>query len=501
MPILTKTATSAKTSPTTLPRAADHPVLQPGETCWRIARADRMAVIVDAADYFEVLHAALQQAQHSIIMIGWEFDTRISLRPDQPHGAVPTKLGRFFNWLIGQNPDLHIHLLEWDLGMINALGRGTTPLRVVDWLAGDRIHLKLDHAHPSGAAHHQKIVVIDDALAFCGGIDMTTDRWDRRDHRDDDPLRKRPTTGRHYGPWHDATVAVDGEAARALGIVARDRWRQATGEELAPPPAVPPLWPEDLAPTFTAVDVAISRTAPEYDGRPPVHEIEKLYLAIIAAARDSVYIESQYFASRKIAEAIAARLGEADGPEFVIVNPLAADGWLEEEVMGSSRARLLDLVGKADIHDRFRLYTPVAAGGTPIYVHAKIVAMDDRLLRVGSSNLNNRSLGMDTECDLTIEADPASAKDKDLRARITDLRNDLLAEHLGGEITEVAQAIKAAGGSLIAAIEALRGEGRTLEPFTPPDLNGIEKTVMAENDLLDPERPARRWRPFRLLRR
>jgi phospholipase D1/2 len=370
-------------------------------------------------------------------------------------------------------------------------------LRIVDWLAASRINLKLDHAHPAGTAHHQKIVVIDDVLAFCGGIDATADRWDTRDHADSSELRRRPTTGRHYGPWHDATVAVDGDAARALGQLARERWKRATGKDMPRPPPCPTKWPEDLPVTLHDVDVAISRTAPAYGGRDAVHEIEALYLAIIAATRRSLYIESQYFASRKLAEAIADRLREPDGPEIVVVNPESADGWLEEEVMGSSRARLLDMIRKADRHERFRMYTPVAEGGTPIYVHAKIVVMDDRLLRVGSSNLNNRSLGSDTECDLSVEARPDAPEDADLRRRITRLRNDLLAEHLDVAVADVEAALASDSATLIGAIESLRGEGRTLAPFEPPDLNGIEDNVLGESDLLDPERPAHRWRPFR----
>jgi phospholipase D1/2 len=468
-------------------------VLRLGDTCWRIERADRLAVIVDAAPYFAALREAVQQARHSVIMIGWEFDTRISLDPRRADGPVPHRLGRFLSWAVRQNPHLRIYLLEWDTGMVRALGRGTTPLRIADWIGGRRIRLKLDHAHPSGAAHHQKIVVVDDAIAFCGGIDATADRWDTREHRDDHPLRRRPTTRRRYGPWHDATVALDGAAARALGDLARTRWKRATGEDLSLPPRVPPRWPKDLVPTFEGVDVAISRTAPEYGGRDPVHEIEALYLAIIAATRRSLYIESQYFASRKIAEAIAARLREPGGPEIVVVNPEEADGWLEEEVMGSSRARLLRMIGDADRDGRFRMYTPVAQAGTPIYVHAKVVVMDDRLLRVGSSNLNNRSLGLDTECDLSVEA---RSGDADLRRRIAGLRDDLLAEHLGVEARTVAAAIRAADGSLIRAIESLRGAGRSLVPFRPPDLNAVEDKVLGESDLLDPERPAHRWRPL-----
>ncbi|MGR3824003.1 MAG: phospholipase D-like domain-containing protein [Salipiger marinus] len=476
-------------------------VLRPGETCWRFAQADRLAVIVDAEPYFAALHTALQQARHSVIMIGWEFDTRISLLPDADGERVPTRLGSFLNWTVRQTPDLNIYMLEWDMGMVQALGRGTTMFRIAHWIAGRRINLKLDHAHPVGATHHQKIVVIDDRLAFCGGIDTTTGRWDTRDHLDAHPLRKAPTTGKPYDPWHDATMAVEGEAARALGDLARERWKRATGDDLEPPPPdLPSCWPDGLPATFEDVRIAISRTAPAYDGRPAVHEIEALYLAVIAAAERCVYIESQYFASRRIAEAMAARLREPEGPEFVIVNPETSDGWLEEEVMGSSRARLLDMIRKADAHGRFRLYTPVAQEGTPIYVHAKIVVMDDRLLRVGSSNLNNRSMGMDTECDMSVEARAKAPEDAGLRSRITRLRNDLLAEHLDVTAEEVAAALEREGG-LIAAVEALRGAGRTLVPFTPPELTQVEEEVLSENELLDPERPARGTSPRDLLSR
>lgn len=470
------------------------PILRRGETCWRIEHADRLSVIVDAADYFSVLRSAIQNARHSVIMIGWEFDTRVSLDPRADVGDVPRRLGKFLNWVVRNRPDLAVYLLEWDVGLIQTLGRGSTPLRIVDWISSRQISLKLDHAHPSGAAHHQKVVVIDDVLAFCGGIDATAERWDTRAHPDESPLRRRPTTGRSYGPWHDAAIAVDGDVARALGELARDRWRRATGETLDPPQSREPFWPEGLEPSLSQVDVAISRTAPAFDGRDAVREIEALYLSIIAATRRTLYIESQYFAARKIAEAIADRLRDPDGPEIVVVNPESADGWLEEEVMGSSRARLLKMVRNADRHDRFRLYTPVALKGTPIYVHAKIVVSDDRLLRIGSSNLSNRSLSFDTECDLSIEAVSGDPNEREMRQRIATLRNDLVAEHLDVSCAVFGDRLEEADGSLIRTIERLRGSGRTLVPFEPPDLNAVEDTVLAENDLLDPERPADRWR-------
>lgn len=472
------------------------PLLHPGETCWRIARADRLAVIIDAADYFATVHAAMQNARHSVLLIGWDFDTRIKLHRSDIKSDVPDTLGKFLKWTVKQRPDLRIYVLQWNLGSLKAFGRGTTPLAIFDWMTDDRINLELDGAHPAGSAHHQKIIVIDDALAFCGGIDMTADRWDTRAHLDDNPERVRPFTKRRYGPWHDVSTVVDGNAAKALGELARARWKCATGEELSPPPPLESVWPKGLHASLRHVDVAISRTAPAYDGQKGVHEIEALYLRAIKAAKRTIYIESQYFASRKIAEAMADRLRDVDGPEIVVINPQTADGWLEEEVMGSSRALLLDLIHKADRHDRFRIYTPVTAGRQPIYVHAKVMVIDDRLLKVGSSNLNNRSLGFDTECDLSVEACSGPAR-LNLRRWILGLRNDLVAEHLGIENAVLEDRIECAGGSLIGAIEDLRSDGRSLVPFVPPKLNTAEERLLAENQMLDPERPANRWKGLR----
>jgi phospholipase D1/2 len=462
------------------------PMLQEGHNCWRIAPADRFALVVDAAVYFKAVKDAFLKARHSIYLIGWDFDTRIKFEPEGSTLDGPNQLGPFLRWLVKQRPDLNVYMLKWDLGAVFALGRGTTPFALLGWTTSSRLHFKLDRMHPPRAAHHQKIVVVDDVFAFCGGIDMTTDRWDTRAHLDDDPRRKRPG-GSSYGPWHDATAAVDDGAARALGELARDRWQRATGKALEPPPRCDPIWPDDIEPTFTDIDVAIARTIPEYGEAEQVREIERLALDAIRAARRTIYCESQYFASRCVAEALAERMAEHDPPEVVIINPRSADGFLEAEVMDSSRARMFDVVRDADRMHRFRIYTPVTEKGRPIYVHAKVLIVDDRLLRIGSSNLNNRSMGFDTESDLAIEAPEG---DERLGRQIADVADDLLGEHLGVAPAQVRRARTEAGGSLIGAIEALRGSGRTLEPFEPDPINGVEAQI-ADGDFLDPEQPPR----------
>jgi phospholipase D1/2 len=280
---------------------------------------------------------------------------------------------------------------------------------------------------------------------------------------------------------------VDGEVARALGELARERWRRASGKALEPPPPRPPIWPNGIVPTFTDIDVAIARTQPEYDGEEEVREIEAFYLDAIASAKTTIYCESQYFASRRIASAMAERLQERDGPEIVIVNPESADGFLEAVTMDTARARLLGLIDQADRYGRFRIFTPVTKNRQPIYVHAKILIVDDRLLRVGSSNINNRSMGFDTECDLIVEAAPDREDWANLRATISTVRDDLLAEHLGTQAARVSERV-AQERSLVRAIDTMLTNGKSLVPYEPDEPALIEE-ALAENDLLDPERP------------
>jgi phosphatidylserine/phosphatidylglycerophosphate/cardiolipin synthase-like enzyme len=466
-------------------------VPQPGRTCWRIEQASEASVIIDADAYFRHARAAMMKAEKRIMLIGWDFDSRITLlREDEAAGDAPIIIGDFINWLVERAPDLEIYLLRWDIGALKSMVRPSNLATTLRWMAHPRIHVKLDGHHPTGASHHQKIVVIDDCFAFCGGIDMTADRWDTRHHRDDDPGRKHPD-GAPYGPWHDATTALKGPVAAALGDHGRARWQGAGGAELASIACVTDCWPDGLAVQYRDVAVAISRSAPPMDDQEELVEIEELYVEQIMAAQRCIYAESQYFASRRIAEAIAARLGEADGPEIVLVNPEQADGWLEQQAMDTARARLFEALKAKDAHGRLRLYHPFTTRGAPIYVHAKILIVDDRLIRVGSSNMNNRSMRLDTECDVTI--DSAVPGNDGHRAAIRATRDGLVAEHLDLPPERVAAVIAERG--LIAAIEQLRDKpGKTLRPYVTPDLNDVQ-AWLADNEILDPEGPGAMLEP------
>jgi phospholipase D1/2 len=334
--------------------------------------------------------------------------------------------------------------------------------------------------------HHQKIAVVDDAVAFCGGLDLTVDRWDTRAHEHDS--RRRRTFGRGYGPRHEVAAAVAGDAARALSEQARQRWENATGKSLEPVAATNNPWPSKLEPSLRSVDVGIARTLPELGDRKEIREVEALNLAAIGAARHTIYLENQYLAARRLVEALAARLREADGPEIVIVLPRRGNNRLERETMDGARHRLIRLLWEADEHRRLGIYYPITDGGAAIYVHSKVMVIDDRLLRIGSSNLNNRSLGFDSECDLIIEADPDGPHDDRVRRHITYLRDQLVAEHLGVPVDALE-----GHRSLLEAVEQCRADGKTLEPFTEDTVSG-EESPLAENDLMDPDHVPRSLR-------
>ncbi|MCC6924364.1 phospholipase D-like domain-containing protein [Novosphingobium sp.] len=466
---------------------------------WRFARASRAHVVIDAAAYFTLMQQAMVEARQRIHLIGWDFDTRVRLGPGRRFwnlprkGINPARLGAFVVWLCERTPGLQVRVLKWNFGALKFLLRGTMILDLLRWFLHPRIDFKFDSAHPLGCSHHQKVVVIDDNFAVSGGIDMTSDRWDTPEHLEDDPRRRRPYGTKLYGPWHDLSMMVEGEAAAALGELGRERWLLAGGAPMLPcAPQAETAWPPSLKAEFRDVEVGIARTRSAWNGLDEVREIEALFVEHILRARRFIYAESQYFASRAVADAIARRLAMPDPPEIVLINPESADGWLEQTAMDGARVRLCHAVGECDPQGRFRIFIPYNAAGTAIYVHAKLMIVDDEIVRIGSANMNNRSMGLDSECDVFIDA--ARPGNDHAAPAIHRLRVTLLAEHTGLSREEV-EAGLAANPSMIDLIEAAPGKGKRLEPFVLRPLTDAEKAV-ADNALLDPERPEDLFEPF-----
>lgn len=466
-------------------------LLAPGTNCWRIERADRIAFFIDAAGYFASLRSAIAQARRCVFILGWDFDSRIRLVPAGACDGLPEELGPFLREVVRRQRRLHVYVLSWDFVFLFAGNREWVPLYKLGWRTHPRprISFRLDSKHPVIGSHHQKVVVVDDAVAFVGGLDLTHGRWDTPAHPAHEPYRV-DMYGHQARPNHDVQAIVDGPAAVALGDLCRDRWQRATRQRVEPvarPETYNP-WPTGVEPEITHMDVGIARTDPGYVTGQPIEEIRHLYTDAIRHAKRTLYLENQYFSSSVVGSALAERLSAPDAPDVVVVSRLTEEGWLETQTMGVLRARLHRRLQRAAAPDHYRLYYPRVPGLDPsslLNVHSKVLIMDDELATVGSANFNNRSMGFDTECNIVIEA----GGDARVARAIAGLRDRLLAEHLGISPETVSSEIARQEGSLVHAIEARRHEGRSLEPIDPVVDEQIDRLLPATS-LVDPERPA-----------
>jgi phospholipase D1/2 len=452
-------------------------IVQEGRNCWCVDRADRFRCVQDGADYFHWVHQAILAARQSIFIVGWDIQANLDLLPDaqaNTSGAAPRRLDRLLAYVARRRPRLRCYVLIWDHAALYTLERDPLSRWRFGWRMSRQVRFGFDDHHPVGGSHHQKIVVVDDALAFCGGIDLTGHRWDTTAHRVDEPVRT-TAIGKAYGPYHEVQAMLSGPAATRLGALVRDRWRS-VGEKLppAPPRAAANLWPADVRPDLVDVDIAIARTVPASEQGPGVRECEQLFVDSIAAARQAIYLESQYFTNAALGAALAERLREPDGPEAVVVLPRQCEGWLERQTMGALREGVLRHLLDADRYGRLRLVYPAASrtADVPIFVHSKVMIVDDVLARIGSANFSRRSMGVDTECDVAVDA----GANLEARAGIQRIRDRLVAEHLGITL-ETMSADMTRLGSLCAVVDSRSHADRTLVrlelaavPETPTDV-------------------------------
>ena len=456
-----------------------------GRNCWRVEQAERATFLIDGESYFHAFRAAARDARHSIFILGWDFDSRIRMLIDREPDGLPDQLGEFLHALLIRRKQLHLYVLTWDFHMIYWKEREWwLPSKLA---AHRRLHFHKDGTHPIGASHHQKVVVIDDALAFVGGLDFAQCRWDTSRHMAIHPERVLLNDGTPCRPFHDVQLMVSGPVASALGELARDRWRAATRRtpRVIAPGRPEDLWPSGVQPDLSDVPVAIARTAPEFEDRACLNEVEVLFLDSLNQARRYVYIETQYLTSRTVADCLAARLQDPKGPEIVMVLHPNSDGWLEQHTMDVLRGRVLERLRAADRFHRLNLNYPKVPElrGRCISMHSKVCIVDDDFVRVGSANLSNRSMGFDTECDLAIEASGNPA----LRRSIAAFRDTLLGEHLGVGAEAVSREL-AKDGSLIGAVERLRGGTRTLGYFDGTVSADVNE-VVPDEAFIDPSRP------------
>lgn len=390
-------------------------ILESPGAVWCKKDVTAAGVLVDGNDYFKAFYDAALRARRSILLPGWQFDSDVALLrgKDAEQATLPVTLKAFLNALCERTPELHIHILAWDFHVVFALEREWMQTMVFQWTPHEHLQFRFDSSHVDKGCHHQKFAVIDGAVSFLGGLDLCDHRWDTRRHRDEDALRV--SRDEPHKPFHDVqTYLVSHDVGAALEDLFVCRWKLAGTErseafpDLPPPPPRPPVDYREAPPRGAHVvpteHVALSRTDPKGSpSKSPAEEhacseVANLYVAAISAAERFVYVETQYFSSSKISDALVNRLRAParSALDVVLVLNMRAETLKEEVAVGLAQAKVLADLRKAAEGTKHQLgiyYTvPESKDGKEperaTYIHAKLMIVDDRFPqhRLGESD-------------------------------------------------------------------------------------------------------------------
>ena len=419
---------------------------QESKNCWQSESGNNASLLIDCATYYRALYYAFTHAKHSIFIIGWDIDSRIELLrgKEAEQAEAPVVLFDLIKRKAEQNPHLQIYLNRWNYSIF--LLKEREPFSGIKWRlrTPKNVHFCSDHEIPISACHHQKVIIVDDKLAFSGGMDIALGRWDQREHslhaeeRQDPGGAFMPVGKYHYNPYHDIQVMMQGPIVRHLAELVRARWKKATGREaiaIRDDDQKAKLWPPHYSMDFENVPIAVARTVPRSLQHPPVKEIQQIYLDEIARAKNFVYIENQYLTFLPLAHALNRQLKKNPHLRVLMVSSKNPQGIMEAKAMWSGRAAFYEILREGIPAERVKICYPEIKEANkikPLHIHAKLMIIDEQFLHIGSANMNNRSMGFDTECDIILQAENQLHTEK-----ISQIRNDLIREHTGWEYKKI----------------------------------------------------------------
>lgn len=446
---------------------------------WRAHPNTRAGIIVDARDYYCAFYELAQKARRSILLLGWQFDSDVPLLrgEDAPPGVDPESLQMlpFLDGLCAKNPDLEVRILAWDHSLWFALEREVLQKLSFIVRTSKNFHFEHDATVSMYGAHHQKVAIIDGRIGFLGSADICQDRWDTSEHACGHELRVN-RSGKPCKPYHEVQAVVTGDAARSLVDLFVERWKDGTGERLDASSLIidgeEGSLPRQTTLEMPLAEVGFYRQFPHRLGRAAVREVRDLMCSWIADAEEHVYIETQYFTAKAISDALLARMRDDSKPklEIVCVLPQKPEALKEELAVGATQVEVLDevhRVAKANGH-ALGVYNVANRSGDGsdhfVYIHSKLLIVDDRRLTIGSANLNNRSMTLDSEINVAWETED---EDDAVAQSIRALRNRLLREHCALELADWYFDSRGIVGRLDALARA--GRGRLRQHDIAPD--------------------------------
>ena len=415
-------------------------------------------VLIEGGAYLPALAEAIRGARSSVLIAGWCITPGFAVQREEPPVLLRDLLGEAAE-------SVDVRVLLWAGAPVPVFKPRRASVRDVrdELVRGTRIKVALDAHERPMHCHHEKLVVIDDEIAFVGGIDLTDlggDRYDTLEH---------PARGRMG--WHDIASRLRGPAVADVSRHVAQRWQAVTGERLEAP--------VETARSAGDVDLQIVRTIPEklYGFAPRGDfRIIEAYLRALRSAQHLVYLENQFLWSLEVVDILAGKLRHPPAEDFRMVIMLPGKPNTGQD---DTRGQLALLADADDGNGRFLATTIRARTGNTsdrVYVHAKVGIVDDRWLTLGSANLNAHSFFNDTEVNV-VTCDPGLARETRLR---------LWAAHLERDIDDIAGDPSTVVDELWRPIAAEQRERRSGgEPMTHRLLE-LEATSRRSERLLGP---------------
>lgn len=382
------------------------------------AAAHSWEEIWEAGPYYDRVSELLEKAERYAIFVGWQIDSRLRMNSGKSSFGKSQTTHTLKEKVIRKcesNEQFQIFFLFWDHSTLYVFEREIGQGRIWDSIH-PRVHFVFDNRHLYGASHHEKICIFDGDVALCGGIDLCDARWDTPDHFYFDSRRSLEKKEEQFGPYHDVAVQVQGPAVSQIQAHVRRRWAAISSRpfprEVDQTPDFSPGFNHDLEKR-----VYLSRTIADTTGRSPVvREVEFLFRDLIASAQSRIIIEGQYYWSKVIHDLLVTKIHQMRGKPFELILILANLKVIKSfsRHMVSYEYRLLEELCRAAEYSNIKLrlgspyvYPPVSRPHLPpkpVYIHSKVLVIDDRFMGIGSANFATRALRIDTEMHLTLEA-------------------------------------------------------------------------------------------------
>jgi hypothetical protein len=373
---------------------------------------------VDAEAYYTTLSSRLDglAAGDQVLLAGWRFSPEQMLTPGVPgspgyldrllklraDGIVVRALlyGSQFSTLPVRRPRVPTlpskDNFDFRTGLVDAGAQAILDARVGEF-----------------GSHHQKCAVVqgvaEGACAFVGGIDVCLDRWDNAAHVDP-PIRQREPdflgTQIFLPGWHDVQCAVFGPAVGQIWQSLVQRWNDPTPPSRIDATPVPIPAAEQPGPPTTqgtqAVQVLRTLTCKGVYSFLPGGEftVTAAYRKAIRRARHYVYIEDQYLWPSPLVDDLRDAAGR--GVQVVLVTARDFDAPGLKDVHKALRTEAIQRIASAAPANVHCFHLEQAATTRQIYVHAKLMIVDDQYAAVGSANLNFRSHTTDSELHLGV---------------------------------------------------------------------------------------------------